>query len=150
LNRFQFRLARIQEYRHRQLEAAEDVLRRLLAELDAYRTRKQGLGDKYLAEEFAMAARLAVQPAEREALAAYRRHIGKEQARLDRRIVECTARVEKQRAQVMEAQRRYRLIEKLHQKRKAEWDLAFAKEIDALAEESFLARWSPAVNPPAD
>jgi hypothetical protein len=150
LTRFQFRLARIQEYRQRQLEAAEDVLRRLLAERDAYRTRKQGLADEYVAEEIAIASHPDVQPAEREALAAYRRHIGKEQARLGGRIAECTSRVEKQRAQVMETQRRYRLIEKLHQKRKAEWDLAFAKEIDALAEESFLARWSPGVRAPAD
>jgi flagellar export protein FliJ len=143
MNRFQFRLARVQEYRHRQLEAAEEALRRSLAELETLRERKQRLSNEYLAEEAAIANRLTPQPKEREALATYRRHIANEQARLGPRIFECNARVEKQRKEVVEAQRRYRLLEKLYDKGKREWDLAFAKEIDGLAEESFLARWRP-------
>lgn len=147
MNRFQFRLARVQDYRRHQLETAREALHTLLAELEALRASRERLREAYLAEEAAIARSPAAQPRDREALAGYRRHIAREQARLDGRIAGCAARVEKQRALVMEARRRCRLLEKLHEKRKAEWDRAFAREIDSLAEESFLARWRPAPAP---
>ena len=43
---------------------------------------------------------------------------------------------------MLEAQRQCRLLEKLEQRRHAEWRRAADKEVEDLAAESFLARWS--------
>jgi len=141
VNRFDFRLARVLDFRQKQLEAADQVLRRLVAEQEGWRGQKEALGARYLAEEAALRIAVAPRPGELAALSAYRRHVRLEQAKLDRLIFECGRRVEKQRAEVLEARRRFRLLEKLHDKSKRNWEAAFAKEIDSLAEDSFLARW---------
>lgn len=141
MTRFDFRLARVLDYRQKQLEAADQVLRTLVAELEGLRGQKEALGGRYLAEEAALRIAVAPRPAELAALSAFRRHVRLEQAKLDRLIFECGRRVEKQRAEVLEARRRFRLLEKLHDKSKAGWAAAFSKEIDSLAEESYLARW---------
>lgn len=142
MNRFDFRLARVLDYRQKQLEAADQVLRRLVAEQQGLSGQKEALGARYLAEEAALRVALVPQPGELAALSAYRRHVRLEQSKLDRLLFECSRRVERQRAEVLEARRRCRLLEKLHGKCKSTWQAAFAKEIDSLAEESFLARWS--------
>lgn len=143
LNRFQFRLARVEQYRLREFEAANEVLHRLIRERDSLREAKETLRGQYLAEEEALRAASVPRPSDHEALTYYRRHVLAEQAKLDARIQDWERRVEKQRAEVMEARRRHRLLNRLHEKRKAEWDTAFARETDSLAEESHLARWNP-------
>jgi hypothetical protein len=42
----------------------------------------------------------------------------------------------------MEAQRQCRLLEKLEQRRRAEWSRAADREMENLAAESFLALWN--------
>jgi hypothetical protein len=42
----------------------------------------------------------------------------------------------------MEARRRCRLLEKLKERRRAEWEKARDRELEELASESFLARWN--------
>jgi len=141
VNRFDFRLARVLDYRQKQLEAADQVLRRLVAEQQGLCGQKEELGARYLAEEAAMRIAVAPRTGELAALSAYRRHVRMEQSKLDRLIFESGRRVEKQRAEVLAVRRRCRLLEKLHDKSKSTWDAALAKEIDSLAEDSYLARW---------
>lgn len=141
MTRFQFRLARVKEYRLHQFEAANEALHRLIGEREALQEAKEALGRQYSAEETALCSAASPQPEEHTALAAYRRYILAEQARREAKIQECERRIDKQRAETLEARRRYRLLERLYEKRRSEWEATFAKETDALAEESYLARW---------
>jgi hypothetical protein len=43
---------------------------------------------------------------------------------------------------MLEARRRCRLLERLKERRKGEWDIAFNRELEAVAAESFLAQWN--------
>jgi len=42
---------------------------------------------------------------------------------------------------VLEAQRRVRLLERLRERRFSEWEAELNRELEALAAESYLARW---------
>jgi hypothetical protein len=45
---------------------------------------------------------------------------------------------------MLEARRRFRLLERLKDRRMAEWKQAGDREIEEVAAESYLARWSRA------
>jgi len=45
-------------------------------------------------------------------------------------------------AAMMEARRRFRLLEKLKERRLAEWQKVQERELDQIASESFLAKWN--------
>ncbi len=141
MTKFQFRLSRVKDYRLRQVESAEEKLRLLNTELESLRAARARIQEEYLQEERTLQLRRTAEPRDFIALGRYRRHTEKEQAKADTQIAACLARVESQRLEVMEAERRYRLLDKLFIRRQGEWTLAFAKEVDALAEEAFLARW---------
>ena len=74
------------------------------------------------------------------ALAAYRQRLMAELQALDRR--RGAKQVAAQRQKVLEAQRQCRLLEKLEQRRQAEWQREADREMESLAAESFLARWN--------
>jgi hypothetical protein len=61
---------------------------------------------------------------------------------LDRRR-DTEIRMEQQRARVLHARRECRLLEKLRQARRAEWESAVNHEFEALAAETYLAQWEP-------
>jgi hypothetical protein len=46
------------------------------------------------------------------------------------------------RSAMLEARRRFRLLERLKQRRLEDWRLAGDKELEELASESYLARWT--------
>jgi hypothetical protein len=56
-------------------------------------------------------------------------------AEAEKKLAEC-------RAAMLEARRRCSLMEKLKERRRADWEAAANREIEALAAESFLARWN--------
>ena len=58
------------------------------------------------------------------------------------RQAECEQQMASQRQRRREAQRQCRLLEKLEQRRRAEWRVEADKEMENLAAESFLARWN--------
>src|ERR1039458_7519716 len=58
------------------------------------------------------------------------------------RRMACEQQVAAQRQKVLEAQRQCRLLEKLEQRRHAEWRREADREMESLAAESFLARWN--------
>jgi hypothetical protein len=76
------------------------------------------------------------------ALAAYRRRIIEELQAVARQRAECERQLAAQRQRVLEARRNCRLLEKLEERRRAEWRTAVDRETETLAAESFLARWN--------
>ena len=74
--------------------------------------------------------------------APYRQRLIAERQGLTRRRHECEQQIAGQRQRVVEAQRQCRLLEKLEERRRAEWRSAAEREIEGLGAESFLALWN--------
>jgi flagellar export protein FliJ len=75
-------------------------------------------------------------------LSAFQRHAEMQEKRILAHRAQCVTAMEAQRAVMLEARRALRLLERLKDKRKAEWNLEAAKEIEEMASESYLAQWS--------
>jgi hypothetical protein len=138
---FRFSLEKILSWRRTELQSEEARLAALFAErtrLDAARTEihaaSERAGNRMLEAE-------AVDGIELESLDGYRRRMDRELIALDRRRAQSGEEILGQRARVVEAHRRVRLLEKLKDRRLGEWRLAWQRETDSLASEAFLARW---------
>jgi len=76
------------------------------------------------------------------ALGAFRLHVQAKEKELARFRLEGEKKLEERRNAMLEARRRCRLLERLRERRKGEWDAAFSRELEAVAAESFLAQWN--------
>jgi len=81
-------------------------------------------------------------PGDLSALAGYRRVLDLKQRQLAEAVRQCEQRLAAQRKRWTEARRRCRLLEKLKERRRAEYDYEMNRELESLASETFLARWN--------
>jgi hypothetical protein len=86
----------------------------------------------------------AVDGRDLEALEEHRAHVRSETARLVAHRAECARAAAAQEAAMLEARRRLKLLERLKERRLAEWKAASDRELEEIASESHLARWGDA------
>jgi hypothetical protein len=142
VNRFQFHLQRVLDWRRTQLEIEEAKLRQATASVAA--------ADRARAEVEAAANQTEVEVRrwdpvagrDLQALGDYRLHARSQEQALAARCEECAREAAAQQARMLEARRRCRLLERLRERRLAEWKVAEDRELDSLASESYLAQWS--------
>jgi flagellar export protein FliJ len=139
---FEFPLRRVLEWRRTQFELEENKLRQLAATLEELRLAAVRLDLVKGRAEVAVRQSAVVEACDLWALAAYRQRLIAELKALALRRTACQREVDAQRQKVMEAQRQCRLLEKLEQRRRAEWSRAADREMESLAAESFLALWN--------
>jgi flagellar export protein FliJ len=139
---FHFSLEKALDLRRLQLELEESKFQQqaaALLELDRMRERMRASRANAEAQvrtgEWALGFDLA-------ALGAFRLHLQAKEKELAQRRVEGEKKLEERRNAMLEARRRCRLLERLKERRKAEWDTAFNRELEAVAAESFLAQWN--------
>jgi flagellar export protein FliJ len=122
------------EIEERKLEGALATLRRLdeqQAALDAARNQAQ------------VSVRSEASPPTQElwSLSQFLARTHREQTALAERRARQHNEVEGQRRRVIEAQRQFRLLEQLKERRLQEWRRAYAQELESLASEAYLSRW---------
>jgi flagellar export protein FliJ len=139
---FEFPLRRVLEWRRTQFELEENKLRQVAATLEELRLAAVRLDLVKGRAEVAVRQSAVVEACDLWALAAYRQRLIAELKALALRRTACQREVDAQRQKVMEAQRQCRLLEKLEQRRRAEWSRAADREMENLAAESFLALWN--------
>jgi len=139
---FQFPLRRALKWRHTQLELEENKLKQLAAELEQLALAAVRLDMVKARAEQNVREAPTVEASDLWALASYRRRLLAEKQALEQRRRDCEQRMAVQREKVKEAQRQCRLLEKLEERRRAEWDLEATREMESLASESFLANWN--------
>jgi flagellar export protein FliJ len=122
----------LEEARTRQQSAALAATRTALARLETAR------GEA--GREIVQAA--ACSPGDLATLAGYRRGLILRKQSLRAQEQEGERRLAEQRQRWMEARRKCRLLEKLKERRQAEHALLVNRELDAIAGEMFLSRWS--------
>jgi hypothetical protein len=139
---FEFSLRRALDWRKTQLELEENKLRQLAAALEELALAAVRLDlAKGRAEQTVRECR-AVEAGDLWALAAYRQRLMAERQALDARREAGARQVTAQRQVVLAAQRRCRLLEKLADRRRAEWQREADRELESLAAESYLAGWN--------
>jgi flagellar export protein FliJ len=141
LKRFQFRLARVRDFRRQQLELEELKLSSLLAERQALETESLRIETETSTTRSWLMVTGAAESQDLVASDAYLRRLSVERKRLAAKMAEWQARALKQRGAVVEARRRVRLMEQLEQRQLDEWKSAADREQENLSAELFLARW---------
>jgi chromosome segregation ATPase len=142
VNAFRFGLQRILDWRQRQLEAEENRFKRqtaALAEIDRARAALETAGTE---AEREVRAWPRVAGRDLAALGEYRLHVAARQKALSGRRAECERELADRKRDMLEARRRCRLLERLKDRRWAEWRAEGDKEIEDLSAEAFLARWN--------
>lgn len=144
---FAFRLEKVLRWRQAKLDLEQFALSRLAAECARWDTVLSRLQHAQAEAEALTQTSAPVSGADLRALSAYREHVGQQRrTALDRRR-ECEVRMQEQRHRLLRARREHRLLEKLRQVRRAEWETAVNREFEALAAETYLAQWTPRPRP---
>jgi len=125
------------------MELEQFALQRLAAECARWDVRLDGIENAQRQAEQLVLSSGPVEGSDLAALASYQQHLrGEKQASLAHRQ-NCEIRMEHQRARLLAARREFRLLEKLRQVRRAEWETAVNREFEMLAAETYLAQWAP-------
>jgi flagellar biosynthesis chaperone FliJ len=139
---FRFRLEKVLEWYTRQYELEE---RRLAVCLAAVEETKQAIA-ALLAERVSierdLLARKAIPAQEFAALGLYRLGVRKREIDLNDVRGRREAEADAQRAKVQAAKRRVSLLEKLRERRLAEYSYAETRELEELASDAFFAKWA--------
>jgi len=139
---FRFSLEKALDLRRLQLELEESRFQQQAAALRELDRRREDMRLSRANAEAQVRAGGWAQGLDLAALGAFRLHVQAKEKQLAQLRVEDEKKVEERRNAMLEARRRCRLLERLKERRKGEWDTAFNRELEAVAAESFLAQWN--------
>lgn len=143
MQRFEFPLEKVRSWRQSELQAEEARLAPLVAEQVRLEECRRQIADARATADRELLAAATVEGFDLEALARYRVGLENRRAGIERELAGCRDAMARQRARIMEAHRRLRLLEKLRERRFGEWQTAWERELNAFASEGYLARWRP-------
>lgn len=144
---FQFPLEKVLSWRQRQLEKEEAELQGLLSRLQLMETRLAHCRRERDTAGKPRPQGVVAAGFDVTAVGAYRARLLRFIEDFTRQIADLKKAIERQQAAVLEARKRMRLLEKLKERRRLQWEAAFSKELEEFAGEAYLARWS-ASSPP--
>ncbi len=139
---FEFRLARVLEWRQTELELADGRFRRQLAALAELDRERALLAEQRSAAETEVRADPNLNGSDLAALGAFREYVDARRQQLAKRRAEEGRKLAEIEAVLLEARRRCRLLERLKQHRRVEWVHAGNAEIEQTAAENYLAQWT--------
>jgi hypothetical protein len=142
MQRFRFALQNVLQFRQTQLDLERARVEQLYSALRSLEAEQAAIDIEKEGEARAIKHLGVVEPLELLALDAFARAAENRRDALEarKRGVEETITHQKQR--VVDAQRNKELLEMLQRKRKQEWTVAADREVEEIASEAFLARWS--------
>jgi flagellar export protein FliJ len=157
MSAFHFPLQKVLEWRRTQLELEEAQYRRQMAALVALDRQRAEIDAAGKSAERQVREWNPLAGGELAALGGFRLHVQRRQQEMVAPRAECSKQLQRQQEIMLEARRRLRLLERLKDRRMAEWRAARDKGLEALASESYLAKWqrrrkataAPSDNPPA-
>lgn len=141
MNSFRFPLQKVLDWRHTQLELEEARFKQQLAALAALDGQRAELEAAGIKTEIQVRDWSPLDGRDLTALGNFRLSVKQKEEQIDARRRECRSRLEAQQSAMLEARRRCRLLERLKDRRLAEWQSAHDHELEQLASESFLAKW---------
>lgn len=138
---FRFSLQKVLEWRQTELELCEARYKRETSAVLAVERAREDLAKSAASAELEVRGSGGVRGCDLAALSDYREQVKKQDRDLLMRRAEAQKRVQDAKRELMEAQRRCRLLERLGERRLAEWQAQGDRELEDAAAESYLARW---------
>ena len=142
MTRFVFRLEPVLGWRKAQLEAEEFRLKQMLAERERLEREIADVEAARLEAERQVRGAEVVAATDLWALGAYRKAAGARAEAMARRLAEHAAGIRAQRERIGVARQRCRLLERLKERRLADWLYANGREMENFAGDAYLARWN--------
>jgi len=139
MNGFRFRLAKVLEWRRTELSLAETRFRRQTAAVAALDQARAALDASAVHAEMLVRDASRIEGADLAALDAFRGHVARRRAALLASRAQAQRELNALQVAMLEARRRFRLLERLRDRRLAEWKEASDRELDQMASESHLA-----------
>jgi flagellar biosynthesis chaperone FliJ len=139
---FRFRLAKVLEWYRRQFQEEERRLAVCLAALADAQQAIARLQEERLAIEREVVSRVSIPSGDFVALGLYRLGAKRRELELNAARERCEAAVREQQARLRAAERRVRLLEKLRERRVAEYVYAETRELEELASDAYFAKWA--------
>ena len=140
---YRFRLQKLLEWRQSQLDAARSDLERAVAVLEQSRLALVRLDMSRQEADRRVMGAASLDGAELHALERYRLKIRQKALEAKQHIAAGEQRVCEEKQHVVDAHRQVRLLEKLNERRYAEWRIAEQRDTERTDSEAFLARWQP-------
>jgi flagellar biosynthesis chaperone FliJ len=137
MKRFAFPLERVLAYRRSQADLEQAKLVNLETELKKLREELNVLQASF-AEEV---RNVRPNPVDRAELGRYRMVVETQTIRIEQRMREKVAQVERQKQVYVKANQAAEVLVKVKDKQKKNWEKELQKELDSLAMDSYLARW---------
>ena len=147
MKKFNFPLGRVMDWRRTLAQVEELKLERLYAELRGIDAREVAIREERTRSEKAVAAAPVTTGFELATLDAFRRFTILECTRLEKLRAECAQRIAAQIQVVAQKRRDLRLLERFKDQRLQAWRHDLARELDAQADEAYLAKWARASSP---
>ena len=138
---FQFRLARVLHLREGQLKTEEAKLEQLLLERARMESERDALEASLERARASVKSQQFVNPADLVTLQLYDARVQRERKQWATRLTAHNNKVEAQKASVIEARGRVRLLEKLREKRETEWRSENDRALEELAADFSAAQW---------
>ncbi len=143
MKKFTFPLNRVMDWRDMQARIEESKLERLYAELRGIDAREAALTQQRSEAQVALLTVASVTGDELATLDSFRRFTVAEHTRLEKLRAECSRKIAAKIQVVASKRRDVRLLERLKQQRLKTWNHQYSREIDAQADEAYLAKWKP-------
>src|SRR5271157_4849217 len=139
---FRFRLQRVLEWRRTQLEIEQARYKQRVAAVAALDQARAEMEASGIQAEVQVRQWSPVAGRDLAALGEFRSAVRRKEKAIAARRVESSQAADAQLAVMLEAQRRCRLLERLKERRLAEWRAAAGRDLEQIATESYLARWT--------
>jgi flagellar export protein FliJ len=141
VKRFEFSLARVRDFRRRQLEVEEAKLEVLRVERQQLEVESLRLKNEVAGTRNSLMVTGSVEAQELVAADNYLHCLATEGKRQAAKLADWRERTARQRQTMLEAKRRVRLLEKLEEKQFRSWKEEADRQQESLAAELYLARW---------
>jgi hypothetical protein len=142
MKRFDFPLERVRRWRCEQATLEELKLQQFRAEMASLQAAQQQIVADRVESEQHVLTQAYVDPLQLESLDSYRQYTAGKVRHLESRKQQWEAKIADQLNKVIEARRKFELLERLRQAALDEWQAAVDKEQEDLAAELFLAKSS--------
>jgi flagellar export protein FliJ len=139
MKKFAFRLERVLDLRRLEADMEQNKLATLEAEMERLRDRLRSLADAYQHQ----VSVVSTDPYERTLLNGYRLHFESTHRQVEADLAQRQLAADLQRAKYIAARQKVEVLEKVKRNQKEDWERQLQKELDDMAMDSFLARWSP-------
>jgi hypothetical protein len=139
---FEFRLERVRQFREKQLTLEESKLEGLLAELTQIEQQAARLDQDHRHNEKSVIGARSVSATELRAIDSFRQYVRIQHHVLAERRSDSLKRIEAQRNAILEARRKFELLNRLKDRRLQVWRAAMDLELELQATESYLAKWN--------